>query len=309
MSLPFNRCPLRVTAVAKAKRVNGKTLNSKRESGHCGGTDLNPRLIHPLRIRHAIVTRTLFPGGYPSESFKLHHSGDAMLGRLLESKKEGERSIWGAIASTIAHTVAIGVAVFATAQARIDERPPAQVVRWVTPPVARPVAPPAAIAPRRRSEQPAPAATRQALAIDRIDLVIPPIDLASSPQSPGPEPLADGPVAPGPPADATMGVASAGPFSADQVERQVYLRRGSPAPRYPDALRAAGIEGQVIVLFVVNEGGRVELSSVRFTRSDSPLFEAAVRDALGNMRFGAAEVGGKKVRQLVQMPFVFSLTR
>ena len=60
---------------------------------------------------------------------------------------------------------------------------------------------------------------------------------------------------------------------------------------------------------VVNEQGRAEESSIRFLRSDNQLFEEAVRDALPRMRFIPAEAGGKKVRQLVQMPFVFTLAR
>jgi protein TonB len=65
----------------------------------------------------------------------------------------------------------------------------------------------------------------------------------------------------------------------------------------------------VIALFVVSEAGRVEPATVRFTLSDNPLFEDAVKSALERMRFVPAEVGGRKVRQLVQMPFVFTLTR
>jgi periplasmic protein TonB len=98
-------------------------------------------------------------------------------------------------------------------------------------------------------------------------------------------------------------------LSADQVERQVSLRQAVRPPRYPAALRASGIEGEVIALFIVGEAGRVEAASIRFVRSDHVLFEAAVREALDTMRFNAAEVGGKRVRQLVQMPFVFTLSR
>jgi len=148
-----------------------------------------------------------------------------------------------------------------------------------------------------------------ALAIARIDVVIPPVDLTHSlPSHDGvPDDSSAGPA--GASTDTYSGPASTEPFSAEQVERQVFLRPGSSPPRYPNALRTAGVEGRVIVMFVVNEEGRIEPASVRFARSDNPLFEAAVRDALAGMRFGAAEVGGKKVRQLVQMPFVFSLSR
>jgi periplasmic protein TonB len=44
-------------------------------------------------------------------------------------------------------------------------------------------------------------------------------------------------------------------------------------------------------------------------RSDNRLFEDAVKEALRRMRFISAEAGGRKVRQLVQMPFVFTLAR
>jgi protein TonB len=71
----------------------------------------------------------------------------------------------------------------------------------------------------------------------------------------------------------------------------------------------AGVEGQVIAVFVVDEDGRAEEGSVRFVRSDNRLFEDAVKLALRRMRFIPAQVGGKKVRQLVQMPFVFTLAR
>jgi len=103
--------------------------------------------------------------------------------------------------------------------------------------------------------------------------------------------------------------ATGGTFRADQVEKQVSVVPGSPPPRYPEILRSAGVEGQVTALFVVDETGRAEEDSVRFVRSDNPLFENAVKQALHRMRFVPAEIGGRKVRQLVLMPFVFTLAR
>ncbi len=98
-------------------------------------------------------------------------------------------------------------------------------------------------------------------------------------------------------------------FTADQVEKQVSLISGSASPRYPEALRIAGVEGQVVARFVVDGEGRVEEGTVKFVRSDNPLFDDAVRSALSRMRFAPAEIAGKKVRQLVEMPFVFALSR
>jgi protein TonB len=101
---------------------------------------------------------------------------------------------------------------------------------------------------------------------------------------------------------------SNGTFTAGQVEKQVSLLSGS-APRYPEVLRRAGIEGQVVAQFVVDQDGRVEGGTVKFVRSDNPLFEDPVRAALTRMRFTPAAIGGKRVRQLVEMPFVFTLSR
>jgi protein TonB len=100
-----------------------------------------------------------------------------------------------------------------------------------------------------------------------------------------------------------------GTFRADQVEKEVSVVPGSPPPRYPELLRSSGVEGQVVAVFVVDEIGRAETDSLHFVRSDNRLFEDAVRQAVGRMRFVPAEIGGRKVRQLVQMPFVFTLAR
>jgi protein TonB len=89
----------------------------------------------------------------------------------------------------------------------------------------------------------------------------------------------------------------------------VSLISGSAAPRYPESLRIAGVEGKVVAQFVVDFEGRVEDGTVRIVRSDNSLFDEAVRAALTRMRFTPAEIAGRKVRQLVQMPFVFALSR
>jgi len=65
----------------------------------------------------------------------------------------------------------------------------------------------------------------------------------------------------------------------------------------------------VLAQFVVDTLGRVEVASFRVLRSSHALFEQAVRSSLPNMRFLPAEVGGRRVKQLVQQPFVFNLAR
>ena len=48
--------------------------------------------------------------------------------------------------------------------------------------------------------------------------------------------------------------------------------------------------------------------SFKVLKSSHQLFTQAVKDALPMMLFRPAEVGGEKVRQLVQQPFTFSLS-
>ena len=72
-------------------------------------------------------------------------------------------------------------------------------------------------------------------------------------------------------------------------------------------LRSAGITGDVIAQFVVNEDGRADMRTFKALSSSHPQFTAAVKAALPQMRFYPAEVGGRKVKQLVQQSFTFSL--
>jgi protein TonB len=94
-----------------------------------------------------------------------------------------------------------------------------------------------------------------------------------------------------------------------QVEKQVSPFPGNPAPRYPDMLRSANVEGEVLAQFVVDTTGRADMSQFKVLKSTHDLFTNAVKASLPNMKFYPAEVGGKKVKQLVQMPFQFSLTK
>ena len=89
-------------------------------------------------------------------------------------------------------------------------------------------------------------------------------------------------------------------FFEFQVERQATPLPGNPAPRYPDGLRAARVEGEVLAQFVVGPDGRVDVSSFKVLRSSDPGFTEAVRLALPNFRFSPAMVGDRSVRQLVQ---------
>jgi periplasmic protein TonB len=94
-----------------------------------------------------------------------------------------------------------------------------------------------------------------------------------------------------------------------QVEKPVVAAPGSGAPSYPDMLRSAGVEGEVLAQFIVDTTGRAETGSFKVLKTSHELFAQAVKNALPRMRFLPAEIGGRKVKQLVQQPFNFALNR
>lgn len=97
-------------------------------------------------------------------------------------------------------------------------------------------------------------------------------------------------------------------YFALEVDKHVDLVPGSPGPSYPESLRHAKIEGEVVLRFVVDTAGRVDTSRVQLIRSDHRYFTDAVRAAMPRMRFLPAEKSGRKVRQWVEQPFNFHLT-
>jgi protein TonB len=98
------------------------------------------------------------------------------------------------------------------------------------------------------------------------------------------------------------------PYFEFQVEKQVEQLPGV-APRYPDMLKSSNIEGEVLAQFVVDTTGRADMSQFKVLKTTHELFAQAVRNALPNMRFRPAEIGGRKVKQMVQQPFTFALTK
>jgi periplasmic protein TonB len=99
------------------------------------------------------------------------------------------------------------------------------------------------------------------------------------------------------------------PLPANVVEKAVVALPGNATPRYPSMLQSAGVDGNVRAQFVVDTLGRVEQGSFRALDSTHDLFTASVREALARARFTPAEVGGRKVRQLVEQTFTFTISR
>lgn len=98
-------------------------------------------------------------------------------------------------------------------------------------------------------------------------------------------------------------------LSDREVDRQVTILSGYRTPRYPEMLRATGVEETLMATFVVDTLGRVEAGSLEVPNAQHTPFVAAVREALANARFRPAESQGRRVRQRVMQAFVFSLSR
>ena len=82
---------------------------------------------------------------------------------------------------------------------------------------------------------------------------------------------------------------------------------GSAAPPYPPTMLEQRKEGQVVVQYVIDSTGIADLASFMVMQSTHADFTKSVRSTLPFMRFRAAKIGPRKVRQLVQQLFSFKI--
>ena len=83
----------------------------------------------------------------------------------------------------------------------------------------------------------------------------------------------------------------------------------SPKLRFPEVLRAAGIQGFVIVGFVVDTAGRAEPESIEIVASTNAGFDASAKEVVRKSRYRAARIRGRPVRSLATMRVEFNLSR
>lgn len=81
----------------------------------------------------------------------------------------------------------------------------------------------------------------------------------------------------------------------------------SAAPPYPPAMLEKKIEGSVGVQYIVDTTGTADVASVVILSATHPDFANSVKTTLPLMRFRAAMMDGRKVRQLVQQMFAFRI--
>jgi periplasmic protein TonB len=262
-----------------------------------------------------------------------------MFNTLLESKPKRRRTVGGTAFSVVIHSTIILFAVYATANARTPElatktaenikfvevkpeqpkpEPPKPEPPKPQPPKAQPPkAAPAPPAPAPRIAAPAPVKGFQTIqAPVNVPVKLPEVDLSArvtneadfsgkgiaGGSGSGRADGSPGGTGTGPALDLSQ------PFRESQVEVPVSAL-GNVTPDYPSSLRETGVEGQVVVEFVVNENGRVDASSIKIVESSHALFTSSVRNALPRMRFSPARIGGTAVKQYVRQPFTFRLQR
>ncbi len=238
-----------------------------------------------------------------------------MFNQLIESKPKKQKMAGGALFSLIFHGTLGVAAVVATASAGIaDDKSKAEKIQFVEmkkePPKPKPKEPPPPPPKEVVMKAPPPKGFQVLRAPVDIPIKIPDIDLSRkvTDEADFSGKGVKGGIAKG----VEGGTAVVDPnqtYFEFQVEKPVSQIPGTGSPRYPDALRSSGVEGEVQAQFVVNEAGKAETSTFKVLKATNDLFASAVRSALPNMRFYAAEVGGKKVKQLVQQSFQFKLDR
>ncbi|MDE3153366.1 MAG: TonB family protein [Gemmatimonadota bacterium] len=235
-----------------------------------------------------------------------------MFNNLIESKAKRQRTAGGMFMSLVIHTALIGGAVYGTLQAgQRLEKPKAEKVEFVKMEKKEPPPPPKKIIQQQQvvAAPPPPKGFQVLTAPIKIPDVLPKIDLSKSVTN---EADFSGKGVAGGIAKGVVG-GTAPPnenntFYSFQVEKQVDMAAGNQPPHYPDMLRSANVEGEVVASFVVDTNGRADMSTFKVIKSTHDLFTQAVKNALQNYRFIPAEIGGRKVKQLVQQPFQFSLS-
>lgn len=78
-----------------------------------------------------------------------------------------------------------------------------------------------------------------------------------------------------------------------------------PLPAYPDLLRQAGIQGEVVLEALVDTTGRIQVASILVVSATHRGFVEPARLALRATLFRPARVNGRAVSMRVRVPFAF----
>ncbi len=235
-----------------------------------------------------------------------------MFTELLESRARRQRRTGGMALSIAGHVAIIGFATAATVHGRPSAKvaTPPVIIRFARQPVPVPVTHESRAATTPSGLPRNPAIPQIVINVpDVAPPSLPPIDAGALPTPDISDVTSSG-------GGSRRGPRGIGDFGTDAPESNEWsvhevmmhvLSTGKP--RYPETLRQTGISGQVLVQFVVDTLGHVDMNSVKILKSTHDLFTAAVRSALPQFRFKPAEVNGKRTAAMAQMPFDFQLNR
>jgi periplasmic protein TonB len=232
-----------------------------------------------------------------------------MFGTLIESRAMPQRRTGSSLASVAIHAAIITVAVVATASHGPFAAPApleVHVVHFAQPELHP--APTRAIAVANAAVAAMPSIPR--LNVPSVTPIgIPPVDLSVVPtvDYSGQGPIMNSRIT----CDRDCGtgpVTDAGGRALWSTSDVLMRLLADPVPpRYPESLRRAGVEGDVVVRFLVDTTGRVDMRTLEVVRSTHEAFTAAVRETLSKLRFSPAMAGERKANALAVMPFRFTL--
>src|SRR6476619_2485058 len=213
-----------------------------------------------------------------------------MFNNLLESKPKKEKRGGGTVTSIVLHSIIVGLAVYATANAAIkNEKPRQEKIDFVETPKDQPPPkeePPPPPPPDVVVAPPPPKGFQTLTAPIKIPDVIPDIDLSKKVTD---EADFSGKGVQGGSSKGVVG--GSGPvndnqaFFEFQVDKPAQQMQNGWQPRYPESLRAAQISGEVQAEFVVDTTGRAEMRTFKVLKATNDQFASAVKAALPSARY------------------------
>jgi protein TonB len=214
------------------------------------------------------------------------------------------------VASAVLHGLVVAAAVYAKASGNATEAPPPDTVNYTEyRPAAEPPPPVKHGAPPPPADNvPPPTKGFQTVnAPISIPTMIPEINIADALTNPAdfvptgtPGGFATG-------VDRKDSVLARDVMFQFEVEKVARLAPGNPEPMYPAVMRRMCQTGKVRVSFVIDTTGNANMESLKVVESTNELFTAEVRRVLSKYKFIPAEVGRRKVRMHVELPFEFRM--
>jgi protein TonB len=94
-------------------------------------------------------------------------------------------------------------------------------------------------------------------------------------------------------------------FNLKDLDQAPQVRGVQARPNYPFEMRRAGINGEVVIQFIVDQNGDVR--DVTVIKSTQREFESAAQQAVMKWKYKPGRKGGKTVSVRMQIPIVFNL--